>query len=164
MIRAYAIIPKPRTSRQCIHLQNKTFILFTGFLMIALTFKLDVAQDNGANMLLTKVLDSIILILFLTQLSPVTDVMEYVIRIVQKNLIVIIHTASIVSTLSYTINTRILQHHGKTTFVIQATLKITEIKMISLHLRSSSKIVQDTSNFLLNKPNFKLLLRHSTLF
>ena len=158
MIKAFAIILELCSSRRCIHLQNKTFTLLTGVLMIALTFDLDVAQYNGANMLLTKVLDSIILILFLTQLSPVTDAMEYVIRIVQKDLIVIIHTASIVSTLSYAINIRIQKHHGKTIFVLQVTLKITEAKMILLYLHSSKKIIQDISNFLLKEPNFELSL------
>ena len=78
--------------------------------------------------------------------------------------IVIIHTASIVSTLSYTIDIRIPQHHGKTTFVLQAILKLTEIKMILLYSRSSSKIIQDTNSFLLNKPNFGLLQHQLTLF
>lgn len=163
MIAAVKILPKLRTSRLCIYLQNKTFTLLTGILLILLTFDLYVVREDGASMLLTKALDSIILIIFLTQLSLVTDAMGYAIRIVQRNLIVIIHTVLIVSTLSYTIDIRILQHHGKTTFALQATLKITEIKMISLHSRSSSKIVQDTNSFLLNKPNFGLLPYQLTL-
>ena len=163
MIKAFAVIPRLCSSKQCNHPKNKTVTLSIGFLLIALTFNLDVVREDSASMLLTKVLDSIILILFLTQLSLVTDAMKYAIRIVQRNLIVIIHIASIVSTLSYTINIRIPQHHGKTTFVLQATLKITEIKMILLHSRSSSKIIQDTNSFLLNKPNFGLLLHQSAL-
>ena len=131
--------------------------------MITLTFDLNVAQDNIAKMLLTKVLDSFILIPFLTRLSPVMDAMECVIRSVQKNLIMIIHTASIVSMLSYTINIKILQCHGKTTFVLQVTLKLAEIEMILSHLCSSSKIIQDIISFLLNKPNFGLLLHQSAL-
>ena len=131
--------------------------------MIALTFDLNVAQNNSAKTLLTKVLDSFILIPFSTRLSPVTDAMDYVIRVMQKNLIMIIHTASIVSTLFYTIDIKIPQHRWKTTFVLQAILKLTEIKMILLHSYSSSKIIQNTNSFLLNEPNFGLLLHQSAL-
>ena len=132
--------------------------------MIVLSSDLDVAQDNNANMLLTKVLDSIILILFLTQLLPVTDAMVYAMMTAQGNLFAIIHTAPIVSTLSYTINIRIPRHHGKTIVVLQVTLKITEAVMILLHLYSSNKIIQGISSFLLKELNFELLLCQSTLF
>ena len=90
--------------------------------------------------------------------------MGYVITNVQKNLIIIIHTALNVSSLFYTIDIKIPIHHGKITFVLQAILKLTEIKMISLHLRSSNKIIQDTNSFWLNVLNFKLLLHQSALF
>ena len=129
-----------------------------------LTFDLDVVLEDNATMLPTQVLDSIILILILTQLLLVTDAMVYAMMTTQRNLIVVIHTASIVSTLSYTIKIRIAKHCGKTLFVLQVTLKITEAEMILLHLRSSNKIVQDINSFLLKEPNFKLLLCQSTLF
>ena len=132
--------------------------------MIALAFDLNVAYNSSAKVSLTKVLDSFILIPFSKRLSPVTDVTDYVIRNVQKNLIMIIHTASIVSILFYTIDIKIPIHHGRITFVLQATLKLTKIEMISLHLRSSNKIIQDISSFLLKELNFKLLLCQSTLF
>ena len=114
-------------------------------------------------MLLTKVLDSFMLIPFSTRPSSVTDAMDCVIRSVQKNLIMIIHTASIVSTLFYTINIKIPTHHGKITFVLQVIQKQTEIKMISSHLRSNSKITQDTNSSLLSKLNSGLLLHQSAL-
>ena len=135
-----------------------------GFLLIAMIINLNVAQDNIARTLLTKVLDSFILIPYSRKLSPATDVMDYAIRSVQKNLIITTHTASIVSTLFYTIDIKIPIHHGKITFVLQAILKLTELKMISLHLRSSNKIIQDTDSFWLSKLNFELLLHQSALF
>jgi len=107
---------------------------------------LNVAQDNFANTLLTKVLDFFILIPYSTQLSHATDVMGYVITNVQKNLIMIIHTALNVSTLFYSIKIKTPIHHGKITFVLQAILDTRELKMISLHLRSNSKIIQGTGN------------------
>ena len=108
MIKAFEIIPKHLSLRLCTCVLKKILQLLIGFLLIALTLGLDVVLEDNATILPTQVLDYVILILFLTQLSIVTDAMEYAIRIVQKNLIVIIHTASIVSTLSYTINIRIL--------------------------------------------------------
>ena len=75
-----------------------------GFLLIVLITDLDVVQDNIARTSLTKVLDFFILIPYSRKLSPATDVMDYVIGSVQKNLIIIIHTALNVSTLFYTID------------------------------------------------------------
>ena len=46
MITAVKILPELRTSRGYIHLQNKTFTLLTGFLLIVLTFDLDVVQKD----------------------------------------------------------------------------------------------------------------------
>ena len=164
MIKKFAIIIELRSFKQSIHVQKRTFSFLIGFLLIAMIIDLNVAQDNNARTLLTKVLDSFTLIPYLRKLSPATDVMDYVIRSVQKNLIIIIHTALNVSTLFYTINIRTPIHHGKITFVLQAILKLTELKMISLHLRSSNKIIQDTNSFWLNKQNFELLLHQSALF
>ena len=117
-----------------------------GFLLIAMIIDLNVAQDNFANTLLTKVLDFFILIPYSTQLLHATDVMGYVIENVQKNLIMIIHTALNVSTLFYTIDIKTPIHHGRITFVLQPILKTRQLRMISLHLRFNSKIMQDTGN------------------
>ena len=107
---------------------------------------LNVAQDNFANTLLIKVLDFFILIPYSTQLLHATDVMGYVTENVQRNSIMITHTALNVSTLFYTTDIKTPIHHGRITFVLQLILETRQLRMISLHLRFNSKIMQDTGN------------------
>ena len=117
-----------------------------GFLLIAMIIDLNVAQDNIANTLITKVLDSFILIPYSRKLSPATDVMDYVIKNVLRNSIIIIHIALNVSTLFYTIDIRTPIHHGRITFVLQLIPETRTLRMISSHLRFNSKIMKDTGN------------------
>jgi len=117
-----------------------------GFHLIALIIDLDVAQSNSASTLLTKVLDFFILILYSKQPLHATDVMDYVIENVLRNSIIIIHIALNVSILFYTIDIRTPIHHGRITFVLQLILETRTLRMISLHLRFNSKIMQDTGN------------------
>ena len=129
-----------------IHLRTETFKPMIGFLLIVKTIDLDVAQDNFASTLLTKALDFFILIQYSKKLLHATDVMGYVIENAQKNLIMIIHTVPSVSTLFYTIDIKTPIRHGKITFVLQPILETRQLRMISLHLRFNSKIMQDTGN------------------
>ena len=137
---------EPPYFNQTIHLQTETFKPMIGFPLIATIIDLSVAQDNSASTLLTKVSDFFILNPYSTQPLHATDVMGYVIESVQKNLIMIIHTALNVSTLFYTIDIKTPIHHGRITFVLQPILETRQLKMISLHLRFNSKIMQDTGN------------------